>query len=209
MIAVIDYSVGNPGSILNMLAKIGAEAVLSAEEKVLARAEKLILPGVGSFDAGMDNLQKTGLIAFLEETVVRNSKPLLGICLGMQLLGIGSEEGQKPGLGWLDFENIRFRITAGMHDDNGRQLKIPHMGWNSVNIMQDSLLLANMQNSWFYFVHSYHAVSKEASTMLAETQYGYSFASIVARKNIYGVQFHPEKSHKYGLALLKNFVENC
>lgn len=205
MIGIINYGLGNPGSIINMLKKIGVEAVLTSDEEILRNADKLILPGVGAFDAGMHNLTEKALIPLLNQLVLGDKKPILGICLGMQLLGKSSEEGVLPGLGWIDFKNTRFNLN----EDNP-SFKIPHMGWNTIVPQADHSLLHNMnQDTRFYFVHSYHAVCRDVSNVLTKTEYGYSFASAVMQDNIYGVQFHPEKSHRFGMHLLKNFVECC
>ncbi|MDT8903859.1 imidazole glycerol phosphate synthase subunit HisH [Anaeroselena agilis] len=205
MIAVIDYSVGNPGSILNMLRKIGAKAELSADEKVLSRANKLILPGVGAFDTGMANLRVKNLIPLLDELVMKKEIPILGICLGMQLLGKGSEEGIAEGLGWLNFTSVRFKFV-----ESDKKLKVPHMGWNNIFVRRSSLLLKELSvDSRYYFVHSYYAHPNEPQIILAETSYGINFASVLQKNNIFGVQFHPEKSHRFGLQLLRNFAECC
>lgn len=206
MITIIDYAMGNPGSIINMLKKIGVHnVVLSSNEDDILKAEKLILPGVGAFDTGMSNLRNNNIIQLLNYVVLEKSRPILGICLGMQLLGNCSEEGNLPGLGWVDFENIRFTF-----DDPLKHLKIPHMGWNTIIPKKGIPIVKGMdEKTRFYFVHSYHAVCHEPQNILMETFYGYHFASAVHKDNIYGVQFHPEKSHKYGMQLLKNFVECC
>lgn len=203
MIAVVDYGMGNLGSIVNMLRKVGAEAVISDDREVVSRAQKLILPGVGAFDGGMRNLTERGLVPLLNAKAVNGKTPLLGICLGMQLLCSRSEEGVLPGLGWLDADVVRFR-----HREEERDLKIPHMGWNEVAVRQKHPLLQGLaDDNRFYFVHSYHVVCRDAQNILGETNYGFPFASVVAKGNIMGVQFHPEKSHRFGLQLLRNFVE--
>lgn len=202
MIIIVDYGMGNLGSILNMLKKIGAQAAISADIEEIRRADKLILPGVGAFDNGMKNLNESGFIPVLMEKAVVQKTPILGICLGMQLMTKSSEEGSVAGLGWLDAVTVRFR-----HEPE-RGLKIPHMGWNSVAIVKDSPLLKDMfPDPRFYFVHSYHAVCSDGRDILATSHYGYDFVSAFQRDNIMGVQFHPEKSHKYGMRLLKNFAE--
>ena len=203
MIVIIDYGMGNLGSIANMLKKVGAEAVVSSEAAVIERADKLILPGVGAFDNGMKSLAERGMIPLLNAKVLRDKTPILGLCLGMQLFTQRSEEGQLRGLGWLEAETIRFKFDqAHVH------LKIPHMGWNTLQICQPHPLFAEMYaEPRFYFVHSYHVVCTDARTVLAQTHYGYDFASAVAKENIVGVQFHPEKSHKFGMKLLRNFAE--
>ena len=203
MIVVIDYGIGNLGSIANMLKKVGVEAVVSSEAAVIDRADKLILPGVGAFDNGMKNLAERGLIPLLNDKVLEDQTPILGLCLGMQLFTQRSEEGELPGLGWLEAETVRFKF-----DQAHARLKIPHMGWNTVQVCQPHPIFADMEADMrFYFVHSYHVVCAEARTVLAQTHYGYDFASAVAKENIVGVQFHPEKSHKFGMKLLRNFAE--
>lgn len=202
MITIINYNAGNIKSIQNMLKRIGAKSCISADAKEIEQAEKLILPGVGHFDYGMRNLQESGLIGVLNKKVVVDKVPLLGICLGAQLLGNKSEEGIIPGLGWIDMEVVKF-------DENKlpKNLKIPHMSWNEIVIKKQSELLAGLNNeSRFYFVHSYHMKCNDENDVLANTNYGYEFTSAVEKDNIYGVQFHPEKSHKFGMRLLENFV---
>jgi glutamine amidotransferase len=202
MIVVIDYDMGNTGSILNMIKKAGGEATISSDPEEIRNADKLILPGVGSFDSGMQNLSNLGLINILRKKVTEQEIPLLGICLGLQLLTRRSEEGILQGLGLVDASTVRFRLP------NNSGLKIPHMGWNSVIVRKESPLFHNVsQNSVFYFVHSYHVVCNSAEDILSTTNYGYDFVSSLQSGNIFGTQFHPEKSHKYGLKLMKNFVE--
>ena len=203
MIVVVDYGLGNLGSIANMLKKIGAHAVVSSDPAVVEKADKLILPGVGAFDAGMKNLETRGLIPLLNYRVLEQKTPILGVCLGMQLLCKRSEEGQLPGLGWLDAEVIRFKF-----DGNIANLKIPHMGWNTLAVRQPHPLFADLEaENRFYFVHSYHVVCADMGNVLTQTNYGFDFASAVVKDNIMGVQFHPEKSHKFGMRLYKNFAE--
>jgi len=202
MIAIVDYGTGNLCSILNMLKKVGAKGVISSDAVDLRNADKLILPGVGAFDNAMGNLEKLGLIPILNELVVKGRKPILGICLGMQLLTHTSEEGKLPGLGWIDADTVRFRF-----DDRNR-LKIPHMGWNTIEQVKKSPLLDDADaEPRFYFVHSYHVVCRKEEDVLTKTTYGYDFISSVVKNNIAGVQFHPEKSHKFGMKLLSNFAE--
>lgn len=206
MIAIIDYGMGNLGSIANMLKKIGAEARITHDPAVIERAEKLILPGVGAFDHGMQALEARGLIPVLNQRVLVERAPMLGLCLGMQLFTQRSEEGQLPGLGWIKGETVRFKFDA-----LSPQPKIPHMGWNTLRVCRPHPIFAdtpeNELEPRFYFVHSYHVRCAEAGVVLGETHYGYAFASAVAQGNIAGVQFHPEKSHKFGMRLLKNFAE--
>ena len=201
MIVIVDCGMGNLSSIQNMFKKAGAEAVISSEIKDIERADHLVLPGVGSFDAGISQLRQRGLVEILSKKVLEKKTPILGICLGMQLMTQRSEEGKDPGLGWIDGETVRFRI------DGQDGLKVPHMGWNTVRGIPKAPLLAGYQKEpRFYFVHSYHVVCRSKRDILAETYHGYDFVSAFAKENIYGVQFHPEKSHKFGLQLFKNFL---
>lgn len=203
MIVVIDYGVGNMGSILNMLKKVGAEATGSSDPADITEAQKLILPGVGSFDHGMRELQKSGLIPILEKRVREENIPILGMCLGLQLFTKKSEEGNLPGLGWIDAATVKFRFGEGQE-----QFKIPHMGWNTVSVKKKGALTDDLgKDARFYFVHSYHLICNDEQDVLCATHYGYEFPSVIQRENIFGVQFHPEKSHKFGMKLLKNFTE--
>ena len=205
MIVIVDYGLGNLGSIKNMFKKIGREAVISSSSSDIERAKKLILPGVGRFDQGMMNLRNLDLVTVLTEKVIQKKTPILGICLGMQLFARKSEEGESTGLGWIDAEVVRFKF-----DDKERHLKIPHMGWNLVEIRQRNPLFEEMYpEPRFYFVHSYHIACRNEEEVLTQTFYGYKFVSSVKKENIYGVQFHPEKSHKFGMKLLENFVTRC
>jgi imidazole glycerol-phosphate synthase subunit HisH len=203
MIVVIDYGMGNVGSILNMLKRIGAKALLTSKPADVAEADKLILPGVGAFDHGMKNLEALGLISTLDERVRRQGTPILGICLGMQLFTLRSEEGVREGLGWFDSETVRFKMDGGPE-----QLRVPHMGWNTAQTVTPSPLFEqSASDSRFYFVHSYHVTCRDPKDVLARTRYGYDFVSAVQKGRMVGVQFHPEKSHKFGMQILKNFVE--
>ncbi len=201
MVAVVDYGLGNLGSIANMLKVIGEKSVITSEKEKIAKADRIILPGVGAYDAGMTNLEQRGLVEFLKEQA-DSGKPIMGICLGMQLLGRGSEEGEKNGLGLIPFDNVRFNIPDNMN------LKVPHMGWDIVDFKQkDNKLLEGIgENQRYYFVHSYHAVCDNAENVLMTCDYGYEFAAAVCKDNVYGVQFHPEKSHDFGMRLFENFV---
>jgi glutamine amidotransferase len=203
MIVVVDYGVGNLGSIVNMFKKVGVKAAASSDKEVIAQANKLILPGIGAFDAGMQKLNERGLVPLLTQLVMEKKVPVLGLCLGLQLMTKGSAEGQLAGLGWFDAETVRFKFEGDQPN-----LKVPHMGWNTIEIRNPHPLLANLDlESRFYFVHSFYVRCHEASSVLAETDYGGPFHSIVGKDNIVGAQFHPEKSHKFGMHLLKNFAE--
>jgi len=203
MILIVDYGMGNLGSIKNMLDRIGVESEISSRVADLERADKLILPGVGAFDRAMQNLDALGLVPALNRAVLDQGKPILGICLGMQLLSRSSEEGQAAGLGWIDAETVRFRFEG-----EDRPLKIPHMGWNTVQATRPgSILDTDLPESRFYFVHSYHVRCRDEADVLGVTRYGQPFHAAVMRGNILGTQFHPEKSHKFGIRLLRKFAE--
>lgn len=203
MITIIDYNMGNIASIENMLKKIGYEAVVTSEPSVLRDADKLILPGVGSFDYGMENLHTLGIIDVLKDKVIKLGTPLLGICLGMQLLTLDSEEGSSLGLGFFKAHTRKLPSYW-----SGQKLKVPHMGWNYAQAKEGSLLFKNsLEDIRFYFVHSFYVECEDENDIIATTEYGNKFASAIGRGNIFGVQFHPEKSHKYGMNLLKNFAE--
>lgn len=203
MIVIVDYGVGNLGSVENMLRHLGIAATRSADPDVVRSAERLLLPGVGAFDRGMHNLRASGLLGALEEAVRNRGAPLLGICLGMQLLVERSDEGVEPGLGWIPGAARRFEFPQG----NSR-LKVPHMGWNTVRATANSPLLRRVpEDARFYFVHSYHVVPVRPADMILEATYGVPFAAGIARENVYGVQFHPEKSHRFGMRLLESFAE--
>jgi len=202
MIVIIDYKMGNVGSILNMLRKIGTQAMISSSADDINKADKLILPGVGAFDNAMSNLNSLNLIDTLNRRVLIEKIPVLGICLGIQLLTAKSDEGCFSGLDWIDAKTIRFDF--GSNQDN---LKVPHMGWNTVYPRKGSLIFRDMFEPRFYFVHSYHVICNNKSDILSTTHYGFDFVSGIEKDNIFGVQFHPEKSHKFGMKLLSNFVE--
>lgn len=200
MIAIIDFEIGNLTAIANMLHRIGIRSVITADPDVVAVADRLILPGNGAFDACMRNLRSTGLTPLLEKRVLQDRIPLLGICVGAQMLGVRSEEGKEPGLGWLDFEVIRFTECPGF--------PVPHMGWNEVTQMTTNPLIGLLpEDSRFYFVHSYFLSPSSPSDVILRATYGIEFAAAVGRGNIAGVQFHPEKSHRFGKALLSNFAQ--
>jgi glutamine amidotransferase len=204
MIVIVDHGLGNIGSILNMLEKIGAEAITSSNIQDIKEAKKIILPGVGAFDNAMKNLKNLGIIPILNKKVIEDKIPILGICLGMQLLTKRSEEGSLEGLGWIDAETIRFRFV------NNKTLKIPHMGWNTIDIKKECCLFKEMyEEPRFYFVHSYYVKCNNPENIFTTTNYGIEFCSSFKKDNIFGIQFHPEKSHKFGMKLLKNFAGLC
>ncbi|MHA2211301.1 MAG: imidazole glycerol phosphate synthase subunit HisH [Candidatus Thorarchaeota archaeon] len=204
MITIIDFGMGNLGSIKNMLVRMDHDAEITSDLDVIRSASKLILPGVGAFDKAMTNLKNQGLIPVLNKLVLDEKVPILGICLGMHLLSSRSEEGILEGLNWIESDTIRFRFQ------NEQNIRIPHMGWNTTRIEQDSCLFEGMyEEPRFYFVHSYYVNCHNSSNVLATTNYGVDFTSSVIRDNIYGVQFHPEKSHKFGMKVLDNYAELC
>jgi imidazole glycerol-phosphate synthase subunit HisH len=204
LIGVLDYGVGNVSSIINIFKKIGVSAIATDSISDIEKVDKLILPGVGSFDAGMIKLNKSGLVKAIRFHALDEQKPLLGICLGMQMLGRRSEEGNEQGLGLIPFDNKRFEFEGNI------QLKIPHMGWDITTntIVEDPLVKGLTPMQRYYFVHSYHAVCDSEENVLMRCNYGCNFAAAVKKGNIYGVQFHPEKSHKFGMDLLSNFARS-
>lgn len=200
MIVIVNYETGNVNSILNMLKKIGVDAEISGDVRRIEEADKIILPGVGSFDFGMKNLQKSGLTAVLNKKVLQQKTPILGICLGMQLMTRKSEEGALSGFGWIDAETKRFRSEGSMEG-----MKIPHMGWNTVRVCKGNSIIPDKRDLRFYFVHSYHVVCSKNEDVLTVTSYGPEFVSAFKKENIIGMQFHPEKSHKFGMEVMSNF----
>lgn len=202
MIVIVDYGMGNLGSILNMFKKIGVEAKTTSDVKAIEVAEKIILPGVGAFDNAMRNIVNKGFQAVLNYKALEEKVPVLGICLGMQLLTKGSEEGALPGLAWIDAFTQKFQF------DENSKLKIPHMGWNEINVSKPHPLVDSLPKpSRFYFVHSYYVKCKNNENELLSCNYDKNFTCAVQRENIMGVQFHPEKSHKFGMQILKNFSD--
>lgn len=200
MITIVNYGMGNLGSIRNMFKQIGAAVVVADRPEEIEKAGKLLLPGVGAFDAAMARIESGGFRDILDRKVLEERIPILGICLGMQLLTRSSEEGKLPGLGWIDATTRRFPATAG--------LPVPHMGWNLARKQRECRLTKNLgDDARFYFVHSYYVRVANADDAILKTSYGLEFDSGVCHGNIYGAQFHPEKSHKFGMQLLRNFAE--
>ncbi len=203
MIVIIDYGLGNLGSIHNMLRRLGFPSIISAEVDVINNSSKIILPGVGSFDSGIQNLNDLGLWDVLNKKVLLDKVPTLGICLGVQLMCKRSEEGILPGLGWFNAEILSFKGRF-VKDTN---LPVPNMGWRMVSSNRPSPLAHDFpENSRFYFVHSYFMNPSEKDDVILTSNYGFEYAVALNRGNIYGVQFHPEKSHKYGFSLMRNFA---
>jgi len=204
MIGIINYGLGNVQAFHDLYKRLNIESTIVSCPADVRKADKLLLPGVGSFDWAMHRLNESGLRDALEEMVLGQKIPILGVCVGMQMLGHRSEEGRLPGLGWIEGEVHRFP-----HSVDGNRLQLPHMGWNDIAVKNGCPLLRGLEsNVRFYFLHSYFMVPANKSEEAAVTEYaGMNFTSVVCRKNIYGVQFHPEKSHGWGLQLLKNFAE--
>lgn len=205
MIAIVDYGVGNIQALINIYNRLGVPVVAAKSESEIESASHVILPGVGAFDWAMSRLQESGMRDALDELVHAGRKPVLGICVGMQMMALSSEEGRLPGLGWFDARVRRFdknKLTS--------RLTLPHMGWNDVESERTDGLLRDLgSDTRFYFLHSYYFSLNNATDLLATTVYSERFASAVQRGKLYGTQFHPEKSHHWGVKLLKNFVELC
>lgn len=200
MITIVDYGMGNVGSVFNMLRKLRAKVQISNDKSEIANSDKLILPGVGHFDRGMDNLNASDLSSILSEQVLINKKPILGICLGMQMMTRGSEEGLQQGLGWVAADTVKFPQSS--------TLKVPHMGWNQVKPSTSTKLFEYCpeEAERFYFVHSYYVRVDSTKDVAAYCSYGHDFVAAFEVGNIMGVQFHPEKSHFFGMNLLQRFV---
>jgi glutamine amidotransferase len=199
MITIIDYGLGNLVSVKNMLKKLGVDSVITDNKEEIGSAKKLILPGVGAFDNGMKQIKQKELRDVLNQKVLIEKTPILGICLGMQLLTKGSEEGDEAGLGWIDAYTVKFSFED-------KSLKVPHMGWNYIDVKKDNLLITEKIKQRFYFVHSYYVKCNQPSDIIATSNFGIDFTCAINHDNIYGAQFHPEKSLKFGMSLLKNFA---
>jgi imidazole glycerol-phosphate synthase subunit HisH len=202
-IIIVDYGMGNSSSIKNMLKKVGFDAIISSDKNIIADAAKLILPGVGAFDRAMGYLKELELIDLLNQKALIDRIPVLGICLGMQIMAVSSNEGSCKGLSWFDAKSVKFDLPS--------DLKVPHMGWNEVEVERKSigseLFHGYDKQPRFYFVHSYYVLPEHEEDILAYAFYGNKFVCAIHKNNLWGVQFHPEKSHKFGMLLLKNFAE--
>jgi len=201
-IIVVNYGIGNLASVKNMLNKVGADASISSCPRELLAADKIILPGVGHFDHGMKMLKNSDLFSPLNSFALEMKKPVLGICLGAQMLGRSSEEGVLPGLGWIDMECKKLPSHP--------TLRVPHMGWNEIKIQKGTPIFSEIaKDARYYFVHSYYMKCKNAENSAALTSHGIDFSSVVVKENVCGTQFHPEKSLKHGMKLFDSFVNLC
>jgi len=200
MIAIIDYGLGNVQAFKDVYSRLNIAATIAKSAEDLNNATKLILPGVGSFDHAMTKLDESGMHPKIEQLVIETKTPILGVCVGMQMMATSSEEGRLQGLGWIDATVKRF--------DSEKCIVLPHMGWNDVSPKSNSELFKDMdENIMFYFLHEYYFDACESSNIEATSDYGGEFTCSVRKENIFGVQFHPEKSHNFGMLLLKNFAE--
>lgn len=203
MITIVDYEMGNTGSIANMFKYLGVASTIESDPDKIKNASKILLPGVGSFDMAMKKIKEKNLDEVLNEKVLKEKTPLLGICLGMQLLTNSSEEGKADGFGWIPAKSLSFKNRID------KRLKIPHMGWNLVHKKEESLLtqgFEELDEMRFYFVHSYFVQVEDEKNSILKTEYGLEFDSAIQKDNIFGAQFHPEKSHKFGMKLFENFA---
>lgn len=201
MVAILDYNVGNIASIYNMLKRLGIEALITDNSEIIDKASHLVLPGVGSFDHCMHQIRKAPFFEELDRWIFNEKKPILGVCVGHQMLFEKSAEGDMPGLGWIKGKVVKFNSS-----DIG--LRVPHMGWNYLSEFdENSPLFQGFEKPKFYFVHSYYSIPEDDKMCLAKTEYGFPFCCSIGNENIYGVQFHPEKSHKYGMKLYENFAK--
>jgi len=201
-IVIVDYGLGNLASIKNMLKAIGTPSIITSDISEIRKSDKLILAGVGAFAQAIQNLKELNLLQVLNNLVLTEKVPILGICLGMQLFTEKSEEGSEKGFGWIKGKTVKFHF-----DTNEANLKIPHMGWNTIKIERNNFLFEGLDNDTkFYFVHSYYVSCEDQEDILTTTFHGFNFTSALQKENIYGVQFHPEKSHKFGKSVMERFT---
>lgn len=205
MIGIVDYDMGNIGSIANMIQHLQGECCIVADSQSLLSCDKLILPGVGAFDTAIQNLHQRNLWQPLQAFALEYKKPVLGVCLGMQIMCMGSQEGTRAGLGWFDTTVRKFDFSIV---NNSSQLRVPHMGWNTVHVVDKQFLLFQHweDEMRFYFVHGYAVHQTDAAFVKGVTNYGYPFASVIGNENIMGFQCHPEKSHRFGMQVYRNFI---
>ena len=203
LISIIDYGVGNLTSVQNMFKKAGVNARICSTKSEIETAGKIVLPGMGAFDNCMQKYNESGFRDIIEQKVVQAKVPVLGICVGLQMLMEGSAEGNLQGLGWIKGETVAFN-KAQMQEEN----KIPNMGWLEVCVKKQSKLMEGLNEARFYFAHSFYVLPADEKDILITGHYGYEFTAGIERDNILGVQFHPEKSHRFGMQLLKNFADN-
>lgn len=200
-VTLVNYGLGNIKAFAHIYDRLNIPVRIASTPEELASAEKIILPGVGAFDWAMMRLNKSGLREALDKRVLADKVPVLGVCVGMQMMGKRSAEGKLPGLGWIDAEVVHF------HSIRNTGAPLPHMGWNDVSPKTTGCIFKGINNPRYYFLHSYCVVPQDSSSVLAVTDYGCTFAAAVRREHIFGTQFHPEKSHTWGIQLLRNFAE--
>ena len=201
-VVIVDCKVGNLNSVRRTLARLRVDCVVSSDPAEIAKADRIVLPGVGHFETAMNNLRNLGLVEALNQVALECRRPVLGICLGMQLMAARSEEGRGMGLAWFDAEVVKFQVKDTLRH------KVPHVGWNEVTVTRECDITRGMPGETsFYFLHSYHVRPVNGHEVVCETEYEYRFPSAIQRDNLFGVQFHPEKSHDAGEALLRNFLE--
>lgn len=204
MISIVDYGLGNVRAFENIFRRLGINSAVVTTAAELAAADKIVLPGVGAFDWAMKKLKDSGMVPVLNKKVLDDKVPVLGVCVGMQIMGLSSEEGTADGLGWIQGKVLRLDLQR-----NNRYFPLPHMGWNAVNQSKINPLLDGLDGADFYFLHSYYFEPEFPSNSLAKSEYGREFVCAINHENIYATQFHPEKSHEQGVKLLKNFAEFC
>lgn len=207
MIGIINYGVGNISAFINIYKELNIPLKIVSNKEDFLDVTKIILPGVGHFDYAMSKFEESGLRQEIDYLVISKKVPVLGICVGMQMMAKSSDEGSLPGLGWIDADVKKFSKELNI---NGYKLPLPHMGWNDVFVIKENAIFKNLElNSRFYFLHSYYFVCHNEENEIAKSNYGEKFTCAVNNENVYGIQCHPEKSHKYGIQLLKNFAELC